>query len=262
MAPTYRTLRYHSQPPVVWMTLDSPHSSNRINVAMAAELRLACQQLREEGAYVAVLTGAGQSFSEGREPLSPPKYEAGHLRNSTDWLETHRVASVLADVEIPTIAAINGPATDHGLELALACDFRACAKGALLGFTDVSKGTMPWDGGTQRLTRLIGKARALEMLLTCRLIDADEAYRIGLVNTVVEPQDLLSYTQELAMKISSGAPIATRYTKEAVSKGMDMTLSQGLKLEADLSVILQSTVDRTEGVSSFLDRRTPNFKGQ
>ncbi len=259
---TYRTLKYESRPPVVWLTLDSPHSFNRVSVAMAAELRLACQQLREEGAYVAILTGSGEAFSEGRESLFPLKHEAGHLNHSTDWLEAHRAASVLSNIEIPTIAAINGNATDHGLELALACDLRVAAKGALLGFTDVSKGTIPWDGGTQRLTRLIGRARALEMLLTCRLIDADEAHKVGLVNTVVQPQDLVSYTQEIAISISSGAPIATRYTKEAVSKGMDMTLSQGLRLEADLSIILQSTADRVEGVSSFLEHRTPNFKGE
>ena len=153
-------------------------------------------------------------------------------------------------------------AIDHGLELALACDLRIAASEARLGLTDLSKGIVPWDGGTQRLPRLVGRTRALEMLLTSHLLNAEEACRWGLVNMVVEPEQLLSRAKEMALEVATGAPIASLYTKEAVLKGMDMTLAQGLGLEADLSIILQSTSDRAEGIRSFLEKRSPDFRGE
>ena len=177
-------------------------------------------------------------------------------------MELHRAASALASVEMPVIAAINGDAIDHGLELALACDLRIAARGVRMGFTDLSRGIIPWDGGTQRLPRLVGRTYALELLLTSRLMDSEEASKVGLVNFVVDPECLVSTTEKLALEIASGAPIAARYAKETVLKGMDMTLEQGLRLEADLNIILQSTSDRGEGLRSFLEKREPEFKGE
>ena len=262
MAINYKTLTYSFRPPIVTLTLKRPRASNRVNLDMAIELRQACQQLREEdGAYVAIVTGMGKTFSSGREPLSL----TGRLSQTytpAGWVELHRAASALAKVEIPVIAAVNGDAVDHGLDLALACDLRIAARGARLGFTDLSRGALPWDGGTQRLPRLVGRARALEMLLTSRLMDAEDAWRAGLVNMVVDPEGLTSSVEELALEIASGAPIAARYTKEAVLKGMDLTLEQGLGLEADLNIILQSTADRAEGIRSFLEKRKPEFRGE
>jgi len=227
---------------------------------MAMEIRQACQRLREEeGIHVAILTGRGKTFSSGREPL-PLTRSVRQTYTPLEWLELHQAASALAGLEIPVIAAINGDAIDHGLELALACDLRIAVRGARLGFTDLSRGIIPWDGGTQRLPRLVGRARALEMLLTSRLMDAEEAYRAGLVNMVVEPEGLMSSAEKVALEIASGAPIAARYAKETVLKGMDMTLDQGLRLEADLNLILQSTADRAEGLRSFLEKREPKFR--
>lgn len=257
-----KTLKYSFRPPIATITLYRPRASNRVNLAMAMEIRQVCQQLREEeGVRVAVLTGRGNAFSAGREHLS----FSGRLRQTyapAEWLDLHRAAPALAEIEIPVIAAINGDAVDHGLELALACDLRIATRGARLGFTDLSRGVVPWDGGTQRLPRLVGRGRALEMLLDSRLLEAEEAHKIGLVNMVVDPEKLMDKVESLALGIASGAPIAVRYLKETVLKGLDMTLDQGLRLEADLNILLQSTADRAEGIRSFLERREPEFRGE
>ena len=246
---------------MAYVTLSRPRASNRVNLGMAMELRQVCQALREEeGVRVVVVSGRGRAFSCGRE--TPKATESGGGYGPAEWLWLHRAASSLAAVEMPVVAAINGDATDHGLELALACDLRIVARGARMGFTDVSQGTIPWDGGTQRLPRLVGRALALDMFLQSRLVDSQEALDMGLVTEVVEPSELMRRAEEVAREIASGAPIAARYAKETVLKGLDMTLEQGLRLEADLSVLLQSTRDRAEGLRSFLEKRRPDFRGE
>ena len=257
----YSTIRYQLTPPVGTITLHRPRAGNRVNLAMALELGEVCRLLREDGALAAILTGRGQVFSSGRTKLSASR-RADTAVTPAEWLELHRASPALAALEMPVIAAINGDALDHGLELALTCDLRVAARGARLGFTDLSRGIVPWDGGTQRLSRLVGRAHSLEMLLTSRVMEAEEALEWGLVNAVVEPEDLRRTAQELALEIASGAPIAARYAKETVLKGMDMTLEQGLRLEADLNVILQSTSDRTEGLRSFFEKRDADFMGE
>ena len=134
--------------------------------------------------------------------------------------------------------------------------------GARMGFSYLSRGMFPWDGGTQRLPRLVGPAWARDMLLTGRMVDTTEAYSIGLVNRVADNSDhLRQITTELAGLVSAGGPLGSRYAKEAISKGMDLTLAQGLHLETDLNTILQSTTDRAEGINSFLEKRSPKFTG-
>ena len=258
----YDTLSCTLQPPVLTITLDRPGSSNRVSAAMAAELRQVCQRLGEEDQVrVCVLTGRGRTFSAGRESLGLGS-RATRVYQPQELLDQHRAASALAGVQVPLLAAINGDATDHGLELALACDLRIASPGARLGFTDLSRGVVPWDGGTQRLPRLVGRGLALEMLLTGRLLEAQEAQDAGLVNAVAAPGGLQELVDKTARDIAAGAPIAARYAKEAVLKGMDMSLDQGLRLEADLNVILQSTRDRAEGIQSFLDKKEPRFQGE
>ena len=259
MSTKHKTIEYTIEPPLALVTLSRPRASNRIDLNTAQELCQVLERLRsQENIRVLVVTGRGKTFSSGREPIEP----AGSGYTPLQWLEMHRAAGPLASIPIPTIAAINGDAVDHGLELALACDLRIASSEARVGFTDLSNGIVPWDGGTQRLPRLVGRTRALEMLLTSQLLEAEEACKWGLVNIVVEPEQLLSRAKDLAMEIAAGATIASRYTKEAVLKGMDLSLAQGLGLEADLSIILQSTSDRAEGIRSFLERRSPDFKGE
>jgi enoyl-CoA hydratase/carnithine racemase len=250
---TFHALSLETEGHVATLTLDRPSAGNAVDETMAFELREACAQVGRDGdVWVMLLTGSGDTFCRGTDLSSTP----------VDPTETLRVAGAVAGVQMPVIAALNGDATDQGLELALACDIRIASSGVRLGLTQVSHGTIPWDGGTQRLPRLIGPGRAMEMVLTSRLLDADECVEAGLVNELVDPSRLMDRARELASTVSSHGPIATRYLKEALQKGADMTLEQGLHLEADLNVILQSTADRTEGIRSFLERRKPEFKGE
>ena len=166
-------------------------------------------------------------------------------------------AKQLSTLTIPVLVALNGDATGSGLELALAGDLRVCVPSAKFSFPGLERGAMPKDGGTQRLPRLVGPAWAKDMLLTGRSVDANEALSIGLVNRVSE--DITETIAELSAQITGGSPIGVRYAKEAVGKGIDLTLEQGLRLEADLNVILQSTSDRSEGLRSFLEKRPPKF---
>lgn len=250
---TFHALSLETEGHVATLTLDRPSAGNAVDETMAFELREACAQVGRDGdAWVMLLTGSGDTFCRGTDLSSTP----------VDPTETLRVADAVAGVQMPVIAALNGDATGQGLELALACDIRIASSGVRLGLTQVSHGMMPWDGGTQRLPRLIGPGRAMEMVLTSRVLDADECVKAGLVNELVDPSRLMDRARELASTVSSHGPFATRYLKEALQKGADMTLENGLRLEADLNVILQSTADRAEGIRSFLERRKPEFKGE
>ena len=184
------------------------------------------------------------------------------FENRAELTRCLSIAYIIERFEKPIIAAINGDALGQGLELALACDIRIATDTAHFGFPHIKEGLIPWDGGTQRLSRVIGHAKAMEMILTGELIDAQEAYRIGLVTKVVSSQELMPVAMEMAREIASKGPIALRYAKEAVCKGMDLTLDQGLRLEADLYFLLHTTKDRTEGIRAFQEKRPPRFEGR
>ena len=253
-----RGIGLHRQGQVAWITLDRPAQGNAPDAAMAAALRETCQALRQDtGVRVFVVTGAGEHFC-----LAPPHPLPLSANGTGDATQPPRMASVVAALDAPVIAAINGPAIGQGLELALACDLRIAADGALFAMPQVPAGVLPWDGGTQRLPRTVGRGRAMEMLMTGREVDAREALDMGLVHEVVPGTELAGRVQAVAESIAAAAPIALRYTKEAVLRGVDMDLESGLRLEADLNILLQSTADRTEGVRSFLERRAPHFRGQ
>ena len=239
---------------IATITLARPDAGNAIDEQTAQLLRDACERVRQDDdVRVCVITGDGD-FCVGTEFAgdSPMPDEYARLR----------VSESVAAIEKPTIALISGDAIDQGLELALACDLRVAVSEARLGLTHLASGIIPWDGGTQRLPRIIGQSRATAMILTSRLVDAQEAVDIGLVNHVAEREEAAEYVMSLATTIASHAPIAARYLKETLLKGSDMTLAQGLGLEADLTVILQSTADRADGIASFLERRQPEYRGE
>jgi enoyl-CoA hydratase/carnithine racemase len=243
--------------------LHRPHASNCVNLAMALEIKNVVQVIREnEQVRAVILTGAGDSFSVGREQAPRRKGPGGSGRHLQKWIELRQAAKALASVEVPLVAAINGDALNHGLDLVLACDLRIAARGSRLGTTDLLGGVLPWDGGTQRLARIVGRGLGLEMLLTSRLLSAEEAHGVGLVNMVVEPRDLMPVVKKLALAISESAPIAVRYLKQAVCGGLDVSLPEGLRLESDLNIILSGTRDRASGIRSFLDKRKPRFSGE
>ena len=253
---------YEAAYSLAWLCLDRLEEGNRINLQMAQEVREVAGLLQLCDARVLVVTGTGSVFSCGRED-APLEVRRSGADSVAHWIAERRVADSVASLPMPVIAAINGDAIDQGLELAMACDLRIACRDARFGVTDVcARGIVPWDGATQRLPRLIGRGRALDMLLTSRLVSAGEALEMGLVNAVVEPQDLESTARQLAEVIALGAPIASRYAKEAVLDGLDMPLGQGLRLETDLNVLLHSTRDRDEGICSFLDKTAPEFRGE
>ncbi|MCL2669287.1 MAG: enoyl-CoA hydratase-related protein [Syntrophaceae bacterium] len=173
------------------------------------------------------------------------------------------LADPVASLEVPVIAAIPGDALGAGLELALACDLRVSAETTLFGLPQILSGRIPNNGGTQRLLRLVGRGKCLEMVLTRKPIDALDALRIGLVNRIVPPGDVRDTALAMARELAAKAPISLRYTKEAVREGTEMTLSQGLRLESDLYMLLQTTRDREVGIGSALQgrRKKPCFKG-
>ena len=242
------------------VTLDLSGVRNRIGPQMAAELKACFEMLSEDdGLRLVVLTANGDDFSAGREEMPSGLTQPAAAR----WISEMRVASAVADLPAPVLVALNGDALAHGMELALAGDIRIAAAGARLGFGALSSTMFPWDGGTQRLPRLVGSGWALDLLLTGREVGAAEACSIGLVNRVVDgPEQLAETARELAETICSASPLGARYVKEAIAKGMDLPLDAGLRLEADLNVILQSTADREEGIKSFLEKRSPKFTGE
>lgn len=230
------------------ITLNRPEAGNVINQQLAQELKDVCQQIKpDKEVYVVILTGAGdKAFCNGSEHLS--------AENS--------VANDIAGIDRPVIAAINGDALSQGLELALSCDIRIASHLAQFGLSQIASGFIPSDGGTQRLPRIVGRGKALELILTGDVIDAKEALEIGLVQKVVMSGNLAAEVETLAKAMASRGPFALRYAKEAVIKGMDLTLEQGLKLENDLYLLLHTTADRTEGIRAYQQKRTPDFKGQ
>ena len=251
---------YHTANGVAWVTLNRPAARNRLDLSMANALRRACQLImQDDEVRVAVLTGSADAFCDGDESDAPP---LGDASERVAYLEARRAAAFIGAIDKPVAALLNGDAIDHGLELALACDLRIAADNARFGMTQVTRGAMPWDGGTQRLPRVVGRAWAADLLLTGRLIDAREAVEIGLVHEAHPAGRLAERGEELARSLAELAPIAARYAKECVVKGMDATLEQGMRLEMDLNVILQTTADRAEGVASFLERRKPTFRGE
>jgi enoyl-CoA hydratase len=252
----YKSLIYEKKEHVVRLALNRPRVGNTLNLELANELVDACRAINQDDEVrVVILTGAGEAFCTG--------FDLAELRISTKNANSASLsASAIAGINCPIIAAINGDALGAGLELALSCDVRVCSDNARFGFPETSYGLIPGGGGTQRLPRIVGKGKATEMVLTAEPVDAAEAYRIGLVSKVIPAQKLHEEAEEIAKKLIAKAPIAVRYAKEAVNKGMDMTLAQGLRLEADLSFLLQSTKDRAEGIKAFIEKRKATFKGE
>jgi len=250
----YEVIVYQKRGLVGNITLNRPETKNAINARLVQELVDVCAEVsQDEDIRVVTITGAGDTFCVGTDRALPSEALPSELPS---------VAAPVAKLDRPVIAAINGDALGQGLELALACDFRIAAETARLGLPQIASGLIPWDGGTQRLPRLVGRAKALEIILLGEPISAKEAYRVGLVNKVVKLVELPLAVANVAREMASGAPVAVKYAKEAVDKGLELTLEQGLRLEADLYSLLQTTQDRIEGIAAFREKRPPTFEGK
>ncbi len=256
----YKSLIFERKEQAVWLTLNRPRVGNIINLELVNEIVAACLAINQDDSVRAVIvSGAGDVFCSGCDLDETRSISTGNTKRIS---LTSLSSSAVASLNCPVIAAINGDALGAGLELVLSCDIRVCSENARFGFPETSYGMIPGGGGTQRLPRIIGRGKATEMVITAEPIDAAEAYRVGLVSKVVPRQALAAEAEEIARKLSARAPIAVRYAKEAVNKGMDMTLAQGLRLEADLSFLLQSTKDRAEGIKAFLEKKKATFEGE
>ena len=248
---------------IAYLTLARADRGNAIDGEFIARLWDACEALaEEEDVRAVVLKADGEVFSRGWDWESLAE-------DGADPLEAAGVAGMLddpfgclAEMPKPVVCAINGDATGGGLALALACDVRVAAEEAMFSLPETSMGLVPMGGATQRLVRLVGRGKATEMVLTGDAIDAAEALRCGLVGSVVSSTEVFAEAEKIAARIAERGPLAVQYAKEAVGRGLDMPLEQALRYETDLTMILQTTEDRAEGVKAFLKKRAPKFKGR
>ena len=242
--------------------LPLPNRGCTIDADTAAELQDCCRELLfADSVRVVTVTGSGDVFATGR--LQPPAEIAdAPMPDRIGWIAQMGAAAAIAKLPMPTIAVLNGDAMAHGLEVAIGADLRIAADTAQLGMGSLPDCGFPYDGGTQRLPRLVGPGLARDLLLTGRTLSAPEALAAGLVNRVAPAAELEGIAAQLAQQLASAAPVASRYAKEAVWAAGDLTMGQGLRLEADLSVILHSTTDRAEGLRSFAEKRAPRFEGR
>ena len=259
---TFSNILFEKKNSIAYVTVNRPKVLNALNMATMEELRTAFHEIKNDDTVrVVILTGSGEkAFIAGADISELAKHDAVSGKEYT-----HRGQSVLNLIENlgkPVIACINGFALGGGCEIAMACTMRLASEAAKLGQPEVKLGIIPGYGGTQRLPRLIGKGLAMQFLLTGEMISAQEAHRIGLVNEVTTPSELISRAEAIAQKIIANGPLAVQYTMEAVNKGMETPLAEGLYLEATLFGIACATEDKKEGTSAFLEKRQAQFKGK
>jgi enoyl-CoA hydratase/carnithine racemase len=258
----YSNLLYSTSDSIATIVINRPAVRNALNIATLEELRNALEHVREDSTVrVVIVTGDGEkAFAAGADIT-----EITGLTSEEGEHFARRGQSVFDLIEAlgkPVIAAVNGYALGGGCELAMACTLRLASENAMFGQPETKLGIIPGYGGTQRLTRLVGKGRALELLLTGEAIPAGEALRIGLVNHVVPSSELRSASEALAKKIMVNAPLAVRFCLQAVHLGLDSTTKEGQRLEARLFGLCCATEDMREGTKAFLEKRTPDFKGK
>lgn len=245
---------------VAVLTLDRPDALNALSGELLLEIGVAIDLVEADADVRAlIVAGAGRGFCAGADLAGFADLD-DVFSGREAALAGQDVMNSLAALPIPVIAALHGFAVGGGLELALACDLRIVAPGTRLGLPETTRGLIPGYGGTQRLPRLIGEARALDLILTGRLVDAEEAVAMGLASRL--ETDPLAAARTLAATLLRSAPVALGLAKEAVVRGMDATLPQGLEVEADLFGLVVTTEDRAEGVRSFLEKRDPEYQGR
>ena len=259
---SYKTLLLEITGGVALITINRPDKLNALNDQVVDELAHAAERIASEDAIQgAVLTGAGtKAFVAGADIADLAKQ--GPFDGKARALRGQAMLRRLETCGKPVIAAVNGYALGGGCELAMACHLRIASEQAKFGQPEVKLGIAPGYGGTQRLPRIVGKGNALYLILTAEMIDAQEAYRIGLVNKVVPAGELLATTEKIVRGILAMGPLAVRLALEAVDQGLEMTLDEGLLLEANHFGLLAATRDMKEGLAAFLEKRAPRFEGR
>jgi enoyl-CoA hydratase/carnithine racemase len=259
---TFENILLEKKNSIAYVTVNRPKVLNALNMATMEELRAAFTDIKNDAAVRAtILTGSGEkAFIAGADIGELSKHDAVSGKEYT-----HRGQSALDLIENlgkPVIACINGFALGGGCEIAMACSIRLASSNAKLGQPEVKLGIIPGYGGTQRLPRLVGRGIAMQLVLTGEMISAEEAHRIGLVNEVVAPAELIPRAEAIAQKIIANAPLAVQYAMEAVNHGLDLPLAEALYLEATLFGVCCATEDKKEGTTAFLEKRAAAFKGR
>lgn len=262
MAGEYEFLQIERKDAVATVVVNRPEKLNALNAATVTEFERCFRSLREDDTVRGIIvTGAGEkAFVAGADIGELAKMgPISGVRVSRQGQDAFRFLETMPK---PVIAAVNGFALGGGLELALACHIRVASENARFGLPEVKLGIIPGYGGTVRLPRLVGRGRALELMLTGEMIGADEAHRIGLVNRVVPQVELMREAEALLQKILANGPIAVALALESVDRGLDTTLEDGLVLESNLFGLLAATEDMREGMQAFLEKRPAEFKGR
>ena len=260
--PALANVLYEKKDATAYVTVNRPKVLNALNTPTWKDLRTAFEDAQgDDSVRGVILTGAGdKAFIAGAD--------VGELAHATaiDAEQSSRfgqdVLDLIENLGKPVIAAINGFALGGGCETAMACTIRIAVDAAKFGQPEVKLGLLPGGGGTQRLPRLVGKGRALQLILSGEMISAQEAYRIGLVNEVVPAASLIARAEQILKQIASNAPVSVRLSLEAVNRGMDTSQSEGLALEASYFGLCAATEDKKEGTSAFLEKRAPQFHGR
>ncbi len=243
------------------LTLNRPDALNALNSDMIREIGLKFKELKkDDDVRVIIITGEGRAFAAGADVTEMADMDLVEARKFGN--RGQRVFRRIEKSEKPTIAAVNGFALGGGCELAMCCDLRIAGKGAVFGQPEVGLGITPGFSATQRLTALIGKAKATELILTAGRINADEALRLGLVNRVVEDGDLMKEAEALANEIASKPRLAVRWSNSAIKRGLNVDIDTGISIEADLFAMCFATEDQKEGMKAFIERREPKFTGK
>jgi len=258
----FENLLYERHNGVGYVTVNRPEKLNALNRKTMDELHDCFQEIEHDAEVrVVILTGAGEKAFVGGADVNELAVQTP-VEGKELSVRGQKILDLIEHLGKPVIAAVNGYALGGGCELALACTIRIASENARLGQPEVKLGLIPGYAGTQRLPRLVGRGRALEMVLSGEPVSAAEAYRIGLVNQVVPAQDLIATAEKLAQKILANAPLAVKFALEAVNHGLEMTQAEGQFLEANLFGLCCTTADMKEGTRAFLEKRPARFTGK
>jgi len=258
----FENLLYEKRNGIAYVAVNRPEKLNALNRKTMDELHDCFQGIeRDDEVRVVILTGAGEKAFVGGADLNELAVQTP-VEGKELSVRGQKILDLIEHLGKPVIAAVNGYALGGGCELALACTIRIASENARLGQPEVRLGLIPGYAGTQRLPRLVGRGRALEMVLSGEPVSAAEAYRIGLVNQVVPAQDLIAAAEKLARKILANAPLAVKFALEAVNHGLEMTQAEGQFLEANLFGLCCTTADMKEGTRAFLEKRPARFTGK
>jgi len=260
--PVLENVLYEKKGTFAYVTVNRPKVLNALNKATWMDLRTAFEDARNDAAaHGVILTGAGnKAFIAGADIAELSSATALEAEQNSRFGQD--VLNLIENLGKPVIAAINGFALGGGCETAMACTIRIAVENAQFGQPEVKLGLLPGGGGTQRLPRLVGRGRALQLILSGEMIGAQEAYRIGLVNEIVPAADLIARAEAILAKITTNAPIAVKFALEAANKGLETSQSEGLLLEASYFGLCAATEDKNEGTSAFLEKRAPQFQGR